>query len=547
MVITLILSVLFLMPASAAEGPRAATRAASDDTTKTTKKRRVHKRSATKTKTADTNTNVTTSVKSNNDDSFFMSCFEDCLGSLFSGIFFGGDDEEEYPEDTDETVNFIPEDSGYQPLTRQEPEPVVTIELPELPCAAVVNPRGRSSRSAPLYDQPGGTSHGSELLTILTLGTKVTITKKSDIMEETWVKVKANSSFDQALSAGEGWMKVTDIDIPASAYSHADSIPQTAIETTAPSIPDTLMRKPANRTRQDNPVLSNDTDSQDELSKSLAAAEFSPDPVLSKNRKGVAPQDSSNESGEDSSQQQAPAVSSPSQQEAADDKPSAQTGDSAPARPFGYRDIGNSLWQLSADISIAEFGNSALREEYHHKDEETGEEKAPGIAFGISAKFLPARLLLIDASVSHTHINGEPQYDYVLENLIDRPYESDLDITDIRLGGGMFISFASGKGFVSWSAGPTFFRVKESAKIEVFEGSVLVDERTDRISAWKTGADLKIEVGGAPFDKLLLAVYFRASVVPWDAEQEKSLTLDYLDRGNFSYYRIGFSIGTAFY
>ena len=214
-------------------------------------------------------------------------------------------------------------------------------------------------------------------------------------------------------------------------------------------------------------------------------------------------------------------------------------------QPESYRDIKNSRWQLLIDLSIAHFANSPLWEEYHSAPGDTS--YTPGVAIGGAIKFLPLRLLLIDASFGYAIFRGSPQYDYVIGNKTDSPQDSDLKVFNLGIGVGQLYSFAGGRGFFTWSIGPTLYKVNESTKIDMYINDDLVGHRTDEISVWKMGADLKIEIGGAPVDRFLLALYTRVSVVPWESNQEKSLTLDYLGHNSFTYYCIGLSIGTAFY
>jgi hypothetical protein len=523
LVISMIIGICFLSTISIAS-PIAPGNAASSDTTKvkrTPKKKRVPKKKASTTKTESTS-----SVTSEEDESFWEACLGDCLGSLFASLL-GGDDDGEAP-----TTDYYANEPEIQTQTSTKTTDR-DIVLPPLPCSARVAPDGTSNMAGALWDKPGGASTGAVLQTKITAGTEITIVHQYKAMvsksqEETWVKVEVKGG------AAEGWMRISDVTLhgAGSGIKEETTAPKPVITQQQTPMTDSVKPKPTSTQRLQVPsVDSTITESTNTQEQESDAEEESLSELVDKSA---------------SVKEQTPPTSPQADVAVIDEMPSESTNEMESMQPEGYRDIGDSRWQLLADFSITQFGNGPLREEYHYEKGDSGGHNL-GYSFGGAIKYLPTRILLIDASFGYTFIDGNPQYEYVIGNKTDSPQDSDLSIFNLSIGVGQLYSFAGGKGFFTWNIGPTLYKVNESAKIDMYIDDDLVGDRTEEISVWKLGADVKLEVGGAPIDRLLLAFYTRVSVVPWDSKEEKSLTLDYLGHSSFTYFRIGLSIGTAFY
>ena len=499
---------------------------ASSDTTKakkTPKKKRVPKK-----ETSTTRTESTSHVESEDEEDFWGRCLGNCLDGLFDSIFeFGGDDD----EGGETTNDYYGNEPEIVPPTSIN-KPGREIVLPGLPCSAIVAAQGTSEMAGALWNKPGGISTGAVLQTKLTTGTEITIVHQYKSMlsnneEETWVKVEVRGG------TAEGWMRMSDVALHGSGAKYEESTiaPKPVITQKQTPLTDSAKPKPTSTQWMQVPSAdSTTTKSTNTQQQESHAAEKSLS-ELADDKESVI--------------EKTPPTSSQTDKPIVSEKPSESSNLMESIQIGGYQDIADSRWQFLLDVSIPVFARSALSEEYHYEKGDSSNNL--GYTIGGAIKFLPMRVLLIDASFGYTHIGGAPQFDYVIGNKIDSPQESDLSIFSLGLGAGQLYSFAGGKGFFTWSIGPSLYKVNESAKIDMYIDDDLVGHRTDEISVWKLGADVKIEVGGAPIDRFLLALYTRVSIVPWESKEEKSLTLDYLGHNNFTFFSFGLSIGTAFY
>jgi hypothetical protein len=353
----------------------------------------------------------------------------------------------------------------------------------DLPCSAIVSPAGTSSLAGGLWDGPGGISIGAELQTKLTPGTEITVVDQAKTMLSE-TQEETWVKVKVKESSVEGWMKISDIGLPGSIPEYTQS--------TSESKPEII--------KQQTPL-----------------------------------RDSANAKPAYSQTEEAIASEEPS-----------ETIDRTRLVPLpDYRNIRDSRWQLIFGVSTPLFARSAISEEYHKYVK--GKSSGMGFSFDGAIKLQPSDVFLLSGTFSYAHIGGVPQYNYVIGNKIDSPQESDLDILSMGIGAGQLYSFAAGKGFFTWSVGPAFYRVNESAKIDMYVDEILVGQHVDEISDWKIGAALDLEIGGAPVDRFILSFYTGVSIVSWKAKEEKSLTLDFLEHSSFTFFTFGLRIGTAFY
>lgn len=212
----------------------------------------------------------------------------------------------------------------------------------------------------------------------------------------------------------------------------------------------------------------------------------------------------------------------------------AATGD--PARSFP--DVKDARWEILADLSYPMFGNSMIREEYKSS-----------FRVGAETRFLFVHSIQLDLSFGYSHSNGDPQYDYVTSTTRESPVDSDLDIWSIgaRVGQLFGVPTSYGYFFFSYDLGPTVFNVSERATLEIYEGRDLTGARKDELSESEIGAEAKVEFTGVIDGKFSIGAHTRFSWIPWDANEEKSLTLDYLNDDSIYVFNFGISIGYMFY
>jgi hypothetical protein len=220
-------------------------------------------------------------------------------------------------------------------------------------------------------------------------------------------------------------------------------------------------------------------------------------------------------------------------------EPGAQDVAAAPSQAArSGPDIGDARWEILADLSVPVFPNSMLNEEYNSS-----------FRVGAETRFLFVHSIQVDLSFGYSHSNGEPQYDYVTGNVREAPTDSNLDIWSIGARVGQLFAFPTGNNyfFFSYDLGPTVFNVRESATLEVYEGKEMTGTREETLSEWKIGGEVKLEVGSIIKGQFPISFHTRFSVIPWTANEEKSLTLDFLNDNAIYVLNFGLSFGYMFY
>jgi hypothetical protein len=190
-------------------------------------------------------------------------------------------------------------------------------------------------------------------------------------------------------------------------------------------------------------------------------------------------------------------------------------------------------WYVRGEVSYPSFEEEALREEYKSHNWETGAE----------AGFFLTRSINIDLLFGYTHADGSPQYKYVSPASTDWPLISDIDILSFGAQAGQMLTGTEGTIFFKYGLGPSVFNVKEEASIGVYEGETRTGTRTDELAEWKIGAEAVIEGGWIAAGKIPIGGYIRFSWIPWKGNEEKSLTLDYLDDSGIFMFNFGISVG----
>ncbi len=194
-------------------------------------------------------------------------------------------------------------------------------------------------------------------------------------------------------------------------------------------------------------------------------------------------------------------------------------------------DLDRPRWHLRANIFYPEFTCEAIDEEY------SGSAGGGGIEAGL---FL-TRSINIGLLFNYAHANGTPLYKYVGETLTDWPIASDLNVLHFGAQFGQLLRINT--WYFDYGVGPAVFLAKESASIDVYDGLIRQGMRTDELSKWKFGASAGIGTGWLAGGRVPLGVSIRVSWMPWEAEREKSLTLDYLEDDSIYIVNLGLSVG----
>jgi len=190
-----------------------------------------------------------------------------------------------------------------------------------------------------------------------------------------------------------------------------------------------------------------------------------------------------------------------------------------------------------AELSYPVFTNKSIREEYQNADSTKF-----AYRFGAEAGIFVSKTMNISFSFGYLHAEGEPLYDYEANGLRDSPQDSDLQVWNYGLQFGQLFLFRK-DWFFSYGIAPAVFKVKESALITEYENGIYMGYRTDELSEWKVGGEVNAKIGGTVAKKVPISLSVRYSLIPWESNEEQSLTLDYLDSNSISIFSFGFSIG----
>ena len=190
-----------------------------------------------------------------------------------------------------------------------------------------------------------------------------------------------------------------------------------------------------------------------------------------------------------------------------------------------------------AEFSYPVFANKSISEEYNSN----------AYRFGAELGFFLTETIYIGPSIDFLRSKGTPLYDYVADGLRDSPQSSEIRVWNFGLQFGQFILFGSSKAFLRYAITPTVFGMEESARIREYEDDLFIGQRTDELSKWKMGGEAEIATGFTIAGKIPIGFSVRYSLIPWEGDQEKSLTLDYLDSNSISIFSFGFNIGYLFF
>lgn len=187
---------------------------------------------------------------------------------------------------------------------------------------------------------------------------------------------------------------------------------------------------------------------------------------------------------------------------------------------------------LLTGLSYPLFRNSLISEEYIKNTFRVGAEFGLFVTESIS----------IDLSIGYLYSIGIPQYDYVVSDIIDSPLESRLRIRNYGIQFGQSFTL-NNIMFFRYGIAPTLFDVREDAWIREYDNGVHVGGRAEELAAYKVGGELKVATGFIIARNFPVGICVRYCFIPWRADEEKSLTLDYLDANNISLFSFGISVG----
>jgi hypothetical protein len=208
----------------------------------------------------------------------------------------------------------------------------------------------------------------------------------------------------------------------------------------------------------------------------------------------------------------------------------------ASPEPPSFHPSGPARWRLAASFAAPVFTREAISEEY-----------GSGIGTGVEMNVLITESMHLYLSVGYLHADGEPLFDYVIGSITESPSRSDLDVWHFDLGFGHRYSIVDGAAYVAWGVGPSLFHVRESADITVLEDGLETGSRTETLSRWKAAGQARVGAGGLVGGRVPIGIQTRYSVFPWDSNEEKSLTLDFLGKESIGVLSVGIGIGYLFY
>lgn len=190
-----------------------------------------------------------------------------------------------------------------------------------------------------------------------------------------------------------------------------------------------------------------------------------------------------------------------------------------------------------AEFSYPVFANKSISEEYN----------SDAYRFGAELGFFLTETICVGPSIDFLRSKGTPLYDYVAAGLRDSPQSSEIRAWSFGLQFGQFVSFGSSGAFFRYAITPAVFGIEESARIIEYEDDLFIGQRTDELSKWKMGGEAEVATGITIAGRIPIGFSVRYSLIPWEGDQEKSLTLDYLDSNSISIFSFGFNIGYIFF
>jgi hypothetical protein len=132
--------------------------------------------------------------------------------------------------------------------------------------------------------------------------------------------------------------------------------------------------------------------------------------------------------------------------------------------------------------------------------------------------------------------NGTPDFDFQTASGIDFPTSSKLQILDFGWRIGQYVRIGSSKMVFHWGLGPTLSLVKQESHmryvtIDPGDSSVTgFGERDEALSKWRVGGDAAFGLAWRiEHSDLRMGFLVRGFWIPWESEEQKSLTIDFID------------------
>jgi len=189
-------------------------------------------------------------------------------------------------------------------------------------------------------------------------------------------------------------------------------------------------------------------------------------------------------------------------------------------------------------VSYPYFSGTSLYDEYNKS-------KKFLMNLNLGTKIPIYGLFSLGLDIGYCFANGTPQdyYEYGA-NMKDCPFNSDLNI--FYFGPAFGVGFRTNEMLEFYvGIGPVYSNVKEKAEIDVYKGDIKIGSRVDEINRWRFGLQTLISYG-AFNNSIRCGLELRMVILSWKSYEQKSLTLDFLDRDIIGFYSLGFYFGYSF-
>jgi len=419
--------------------------------------------------------------------SFAESCMADCLSAIIEGMcasIFGGNEDKEVVTETQVEIT--------KPLVVGKP----TKPLRELPYKGVIIAFRYNIKSIPIVAQPVKKSEKGMEVGAVPVGTEVKVNRIMVVDDKLWAKVAVTDS-----TGAEGWVEEKYIK---------------PISKTESKLEKDRNEQPYHLESIEKPRL--EVEEKKERERVVKEPELQPKPI---NRQKWEFEESPSEEFKEKS---IPKV----KKENVPDKASVEDSVKSP--------LGINIF-LSATFPL--FARTSLYKEYNKSDKFK-------MNFNLGTRIPIYRFLNLGLDVGYCFANGTPRYDYEYgANMKDSPLDSDLNI--FYFGPTLCIARVNnGKEIGYIGLGPIYSNVRESAEIAVYKGDTQVGSKVDKINRWQFGGQFVVHGGSITGSNTIVGLELRFIILSWEKFEQKSLTLDFLDRGFISFFTLGFYFGYSF-
>ena len=190
-------------------------------------------------------------------------------------------------------------------------------------------------------------------------------------------------------------------------------------------------------------------------------------------------------------------------------------------------------WQLLSSFSWGVFFNNDLYDEY----------KGRVWSLAGGARIFPNELLHLVLRGSYLKAYGDPAHVwYETTDALEYPRDSRLSIIRLSFMAGTYHMVGDTPTQMAWAAGPCLCRVAEEAEILVVKKD-FTGIRVDELEQYRVGVDMSLDFQWRVGKAVPIFVDIGAYVIPVERNEEKSLTVDFLDNKVIGGVTVGFGIG----